>query len=692
MYFTGQNVFRTMKLASILLILVIFSSFALALGEQAQQVQDATIELNSVVSTAEFAYSGKIDLTPIPEILRECLQSKLNYENKETTITITYNQLCQFIGSVRLELLDPTKSSNLRGDRSHIDIYLSPSADVLIVTDRRKLEENLPTNYYETISKYIDKATNLGLSAKYVELNNLERTENVPDSTVFQSSNYYLVHYGYLSPDTGAQSAIKQITSILSPKLLYVLGGNSVIPSFEIPKSEVVLGEKIYSDEPYVLETANANEIKVVDDASVIDDAYVYSSNDFEKLTVIGISKYAIPIDLTNHFVFYNTPNGGFYAQRRHGRHNGVDFLALIGVPVFAADSGNINDARFVPESCGNMLVIKTDSGNEIDWFKYCHLDHFAPGIQKGVHVEKGQLIAYSGNTQSVKQGAHLHFEAYSGGKWASEKNDATAIDPAIIYPNIKFPKIAYNQITELKVDLTMVTRVVTSRLYTSATDKNPGQTIARYLHAAALENQITSPAFILNGKGTNKALQTNSNNLFLHFKTNQECNTQNNCFQVPSTCLQNSLLCDANSKQSLARYNSLILNVLGSATSSFVNINGDLVSFASASELFATIKTPAVIIAEQGDALNVIDGENEIPNSFTLEAIKTGSTIVGRNGQHLLKLLQQVPPKEYTAFELVSEMKSIALSEQDTISTLQWLTAKQLAIVGDPLAKINLS
>jgi len=84
--------------------------------------------------------------------------------------------------------------------------------------------------------------------------------------------------------------------------------------------------------------------------------------------------------------------------------HNGVDFAAPSGTPVYAAASGVI---RSVGDGgpCGNMVQIDHPNGLIS---AYCHLSRFGP-ITAGEHVETRQLIGYVGQTGRAT-GPHLHF------------------------------------------------------------------------------------------------------------------------------------------------------------------------------------------------------------------------------------------------------------------------------------------
>jgi hypothetical protein len=85
--------------------------------------------------------------------------------------------------------------------------------------------------------------------------------------------------------------------------------------------------------------------------------------------------------------------------------HNGVDFKAPVGAPVYATAAGVVESAGN-DGPCGNKIAIAHPGGMTSI---YCHLSRFAPGLRVGEHVEQRQLIAYVGQTGRVT-GPHLHF------------------------------------------------------------------------------------------------------------------------------------------------------------------------------------------------------------------------------------------------------------------------------------------
>ena len=84
--------------------------------------------------------------------------------------------------------------------------------------------------------------------------------------------------------------------------------------------------------------------------------------------------------------------------------HEGIDFGAGTGTPVFASAGGVVGTANFHPEY-GHQIEI--DHGNEFT-SRYAHLSKIK--VKSGQVVKRGQLIALSGNS-GRSTGPHLHFE-----------------------------------------------------------------------------------------------------------------------------------------------------------------------------------------------------------------------------------------------------------------------------------------
>lgn len=105
--------------------------------------------------------------------------------------------------------------------------------------------------------------------------------------------------------------------------------------------------------------------------------------------------------EVTDHFGMRRHPVSG---ERKH--HNGIDFRADRGTPVYATADGAVEYSGLHTSSgYGNLVIINHNFG-----FKsyYGHLQKRQ--VKSGSIVRKGQLIGHSGNT-GISTGPHLHYE-----------------------------------------------------------------------------------------------------------------------------------------------------------------------------------------------------------------------------------------------------------------------------------------
>jgi murein DD-endopeptidase MepM/ murein hydrolase activator NlpD len=90
--------------------------------------------------------------------------------------------------------------------------------------------------------------------------------------------------------------------------------------------------------------------------------------------------------------------------------HEGIDFGAPTGTPVFAAGAGVVKEVRWAG-GYGHWLKIEHQGG----WATgYGHLSRYASGLRVGEHVAQGQVVAYVGST-GMSTGPHLHYEVMKG-------------------------------------------------------------------------------------------------------------------------------------------------------------------------------------------------------------------------------------------------------------------------------------
>lgn len=105
--------------------------------------------------------------------------------------------------------------------------------------------------------------------------------------------------------------------------------------------------------------------------------------------------------------------------------HNGMDFTASPGTPVYATGDGKVTKAG-LGSGYGKMVIIEHGFGYKT---YYAHLSKY--NTAKGRKVKRGEIIGYVGNT-GLSAGPHLHYEVH--------KNDVV-LNPVNFYHNDLTPE-----------------------------------------------------------------------------------------------------------------------------------------------------------------------------------------------------------------------------------------------------------
>jgi murein DD-endopeptidase MepM/ murein hydrolase activator NlpD len=85
--------------------------------------------------------------------------------------------------------------------------------------------------------------------------------------------------------------------------------------------------------------------------------------------------------------------------------HEGMDFTAKTGAPIFATGDGTVARADNRASGYGNHVVIRHGYGYET---LYAHLSKY--NCKQGQRVKRGDIIGYVGST-GRSEGPHLHYE-----------------------------------------------------------------------------------------------------------------------------------------------------------------------------------------------------------------------------------------------------------------------------------------
>ena len=120
--------------------------------------------------------------------------------------------------------------------------------------------------------------------------------------------------------------------------------------------------------------------------------------------------------------------NRRLFNRQLKSYHNGVDFRAPVGTPVFAANSGVVKIAENLFYS-GNVVIV--DHGNLI-FTIYAHLSKIE--VTAGQQIEKGQQLGLTGATGRVS-GPHLHWGVKVNGTAVNPTQFIRAMDSLISEP-----------------------------------------------------------------------------------------------------------------------------------------------------------------------------------------------------------------------------------------------------------------
>ena len=90
--------------------------------------------------------------------------------------------------------------------------------------------------------------------------------------------------------------------------------------------------------------------------------------------------------------------------------HEGMDFTAKIGTPIYATGDGVVARADNSASGYGNHIVIRHGYGYET---LYGHLSRYK--CRAGQRIKRGDVIGFVGST-GRSQGPHLHYEIHKNG------------------------------------------------------------------------------------------------------------------------------------------------------------------------------------------------------------------------------------------------------------------------------------
>lgn len=150
------------------------------------------------------------------------------------------------------------------------------------------------------------------------------------------------------------------------------------------------------------------------------------------------------------------------YGPRWGTHHNGQDYAAPLGTPIYAVADGTIIEGRDrapgTVTGFGNWVWQDSQATCGKD-FIYGHMRHADILVRKGDRVKAGQLIARVGN-EGQSTGPHLHFEVWGapgriGGK---HENPTTWLKTATWLKPTSSPQPERSSMNAIKADIDLLT------------------------------------------------------------------------------------------------------------------------------------------------------------------------------------------------------------------------------------------
>jgi peptidoglycan LD-endopeptidase LytH len=118
-----------------------------------------------------------------------------------------------------------------------------------------------------------------------------------------------------------------------------------------------------------------------------------------------SVSGLLIPVAGVRAEALHDTYN----EARSEGRvHNALDIMSPCGTPVLAATDGTI--VKLFQSERGGTTIYQRSPDERVIYY-YAHLQRYADGLTEGHTAQRGQTLAYVGDTGNAGPGnCHLHF------------------------------------------------------------------------------------------------------------------------------------------------------------------------------------------------------------------------------------------------------------------------------------------
>lgn len=262
--------------------------------------------------------------------------------------------------------------------------------------------------------------------------------------------------------------------------------------------------------------------------------------------------------------------------------------------------------------------------------------------------------------------------------------------------------------------NINRVPTIMVARVSTSPRDPTPASTIASFLKRTAPPSNYRNPVVIVGDDPKMPALRKRGQWIVASLKRTSVCNEGNNCYLAPPFCTQSKVYgsifdeyaqeCNEQKTSSvLANSDFLVFQTHGTDYAILDRAVGEhkYAVIATASEVFASGKRK-FIIGEQCYATEFVEPEDNTIGRANFEersyemslanrAIKSGATVLGKNGVSTGTISDKLAGRTGFAYQLLARAK-IAVFEDETLDSRQRRNQMlKLSLIGDPLAFVDL-
>lgn len=247
---------------------------------------------------------------------------------------------------------------------------------------------------------------------------------------------YIVTAVGFSTPKEKLQAekinVLENNQNLLNDRIKYANETLTDLIAFDDSVYRTVLGAKPLSKEVRKAGTGGVNKYEVLEQAGKYEEV-VESFKQLDRVIAkmeVQKSSYAILLEKAELNVIrlkhlpaiipianwdLNRIGSGFGMRfhpilNRYRMHEGIDFIAHKGTPIFSSADGVIKSTR-VSDSFGK--VIEIDHGYGLVTL-YAHLSKI--DVKRGQKVTRGQVVGLTGNT-GLSKGPHLHYEVHMHNK-----------------------------------------------------------------------------------------------------------------------------------------------------------------------------------------------------------------------------------------------------------------------------------